>query len=122
MMNQILVKRVRCRLSKDKLPKHYKGVTLYTTMHILNLIPTVALNIKVIDKIWFGNNVNYDHLKYFGCKDFVHLLKDKRFKLDAKSKRCIFIGYGQNEFSYILHDPISKTILRSHDVVFIWPK
>lgn len=50
------------------------------------LIPThiVALNSEVPDQIWFGKNVNYDHLRVFGCKAFVHVPKDEISKLDAK--------------------------------------
>lgn len=73
-------------LFEAKLPNHYWGETLYTTVHFLNLTPIVALNIEVLDKIWFGKNVKYDHLKVFGCNAFVHISKDERSKLDAKLK------------------------------------
>lgn len=63
-------------------------------MHVLNLTPTVALNSEVPEKNWFGKNVKYDHLRFFGCKVFVHIPKDERSKLDVKLKQCIFIGYG----------------------------
>ena len=73
-------------LSEAKLPNHYWGKALYTKLHVLNLTPTVVLNSEVPDKIWFGKNVKYDHLRIFGCKDFVHIPKDERSKLDAKLK------------------------------------
>ena len=73
-------------LSEAKLPNHYWGEALYTVVHVLNLTPTVALNSEVPDKIWFGKNVKYDHLRVFGCKAFMHIPKDERSKLDAKSK------------------------------------
>ncbi|CAL9017851.1 unnamed protein product [Prunus brigantina] len=38
--------------------------------------------------------------------------------LDAKSKECIFVGYGNEEFGYRLWDPITRKIIRSRDVVF----
>ena len=57
-------------------------------------------------------------MKVFGCKASVHVLKDERSKLDVKSKQCIFIGYGQDEFGYCFYDPIDKKLIRSRDVVF----
>ncbi|GJT03502.1 phospholipase-like protein [Tanacetum coccineum] len=31
---------------------------------------------------------------------FVHIPKDERSKLDVKTKPCVFLGYGQDEFGY----------------------
>ncbi|RDY09301.1 hypothetical protein CR513_06327, partial [Mucuna pruriens] len=105
-MNRTLIERVRCILFEARLPKHFYDEALYTTVHIINLSPTVALNTKVSYNIWFGKDVKYDHLRVFGCKAFVHVPKDERFKLDMKTRQCIFIGYG--------HDMIT-----SHDVQFM---
>ncbi|KAK8564769.1 hypothetical protein V6N12_058351 [Hibiscus sabdariffa] len=50
--------------------------------------------------------MSYDHLYLFICKAFVHVPKDERSKLDAKTRQCIFIGYGlDGEFGYRLYDP-----------------
>jgi len=85
-MNKTLIERVRCMLSKAKLPKHFWGEAMYMAVHVINLSPVVALNSEVLNKIWFGKNVKYDHLRVFGCKAFVHVPKDERSKLDAKSR------------------------------------
>ena len=106
-------------LSEAKLPKHLWGEALYTAVHVINLSPAVALNSEVPNKIWFGKNVKYDHLRFFGCKSFVHVPKDERSKLDAKSRHCIFIGYGEDEFGYRFYDPIEKKLVRSRDVKFM---
>ncbi|KAK8527579.1 hypothetical protein V6N12_054785 [Hibiscus sabdariffa] len=45
---------------------------------------------------------------------------DERSKLDAKTRQCIFIGYGlDGEFGYRLYDPVQKKLVRSREVVFI---
>jgi hypothetical protein len=54
----------------------------------------------------------------FGCKAFAHIPKDERIKLDAKSIKCIFIGYYPNKKSYKLFDPSSHKLFASKDVVF----
>ena len=106
-------------LSEAKLPKHFWGEALYTAVHVINLSPTVALNTEVPDKIWFDKDVRYDHLQVFGCKAFVHVPKDERSKLDVKTRQCIFIGYGQDEYGYRLYDPVEKKLVRSRDVEFM---
>ncbi|KAH0685640.1 hypothetical protein KY284_016193 [Solanum tuberosum] len=49
---------------------------------------------------------------------FVHVPKDERSKLDIKTRQCIFVGYGQDEFGYHFYDPLEKKLVRSRDVVF----
>ncbi|RDX96554.1 hypothetical protein CR513_20771, partial [Mucuna pruriens] len=73
-----------------------RGEALYTAVHVINLSPIVALNTEVPNKIWFGKDVKYDHLRVFGCKTFVNVPKDERSKLDMKTRQCIFIGYGHD--------------------------
>lgn len=63
--------------------------------------------------------MSYDHLKVFGCKAFVHIPKDERSKLDVKTRQCIFLGYGQDEFGYKLYDLVGKKVVRSHDIMFM---
>jgi len=58
-------------------------------------------------------------LRVFGCKAFVHVPKDERSKLDVKTRQCIFIGYGQDEYGYRLYDPVEKKLVRSRDVEFM---
>ena len=53
----------------------------------------------------------------FECKACVHVPKDERSKLDVKTKQCIFIGYGQDDFGCRFYDPIDKKLIRSRDVV-----
>jgi hypothetical protein len=57
-------------------------------------------------------------LKTFGCEAFVHIDKENRTKLEAKSKKCTFIGYGVNDFGYHLWDYENNKIIRSRDVIF----
>nr|VDD55243.1 unnamed protein product [Brassica oleracea] len=41
-----------------------------------------------------------------------------RSKLDSKSKKCYFIGYGNAEFGYRFWDDENRKINRSKNVVF----
>jgi len=118
-MNTTIIERVRCMLNEAKLPKRFWGEALITVVHVINLSPAVALDDNVPDNVWFGKNISYDHLRVFGCKAFVHVPNDERFKLDMKTKQCIFIGYGQDKHGYKLYDPVNKKLMRSRDVIFL---
>ncbi|PHT52903.1 hypothetical protein CQW23_07365 [Capsicum baccatum] len=98
--------------------EHLQAKTLNTTVYVINLSPTIGLNGDVPDRVWSGKNVSYDHLRVFGCKSSVHVPKDERSKLDVKTRQCIFIGYGQDEFGYRFYDPVEKKFVRNCDVVF----
>ena len=73
---------------------------------LLNLTPCVHLNFDVPNRVWSGKDVSYSHLRVFGCKAFVYIPKDERSKLDVKTRQCVFIGYGQDEFGYRFYDPV----------------
>ena len=103
-MNRTLGERVRCLLSHSQLLRSFWGEALNTVVHVLNLTPCVLLEFDVLDRIWSDIEISYDHLCVFGCKDFVHILKDERSKLDVKIRPCVFIGYGQNELGYRFYD------------------
>jgi hypothetical protein len=118
-MNRTIVERVRCLLSSSKLPKHYGGEALLATVYLINLSPSYPLQGDVPNKVFYGKEVSYDHLKVFGCKAFVHIPQDERSKLNSKTRQCIFLGYGGNQFGYKLFDPIARKVVRSRDVVFV---
>ena len=70
------------------------------------------------EEVCTGKNLNYSHLKIFGCEAFVHIPKENRTKLDDKSMKCIFLGYADEDFGYRLWDLVKHKIIRSMDVIF----
>ena len=56
-------------------------------------------------------------MKVFVFKTFMHVLKEQRSKLDDKATLCIFTGYGDEEFDYMLWDLEKQNIVRIRDVV-----
>jgi hypothetical protein len=57
-------------------------------------------------------------MRVFVYRAFVHIPRDERSKLDSKVKQCIFMGYGHEEFGYILWNLVNMKIKRSRDIVF----
>ena len=59
-----------------------------------------------------------NHLKVFYCVSYVHIESNDRSKLDAKAKKCFFIGYRDEQFGYRFWDDQNRKIIRSRNVVF----
>ena len=87
-------------------------------MYVHNRSPTDALKDMTPYEALNGHKPNVKHLRTFGCIAHVHVPKDERDKLDAKSKRCIFLGYGSTTKGYCLYDLNARKVLHSRDVIF----
>jgi hypothetical protein len=83
------------------------------------MFPSSVLVNTTPHEVWSGKNPLVSHLKVFGCDGFVHVLDEKRRKLDKKEMKCIFIGYKEGMKVCKLWDPTSRKTMYSLDVVFI---
>ena len=84
--------------------------------------PSVPLKGDAPQRVWTGKNVSYQHLKVFGFLAYMHASKDQRSKFDNKSKPCIFPGYSEDEFGYMLWDLLDKKVMRSRNIMFLEDK
>ena len=105
-------------LSNSSLEKNFWAEAVRTACYLINRSPTIALDGGIPEEVWTGKNLNYSHLKIFGCEAFIHIPKENRTKLDDKSMKCIFLGYADEDFGYRLWDPVKHKIIRSRDVIF----
>ena len=118
-MNRTIQDRVVSMLHHANLPQGFWAEAVQTVVHVINLSPNTAKGLKVAQELWTGKTPHYDHLRVFGCEAYVHVPKQFRQKLDFKSRKCIFLGYGiDGQFGYRLWDPKTRTIVRSSDVIF----
>ena len=69
--------------------------------------------------MWTGKKPHYAHLRVSGCKAYAQVPKELRQKLDLKSQKCIFIGYGtEGEMGYRLWNPESHKVIKCSHVIF----
>lgn len=64
---------------------------------------------------WYGKKPNIEHLRVFGSSAFVHIPKEDRQKLDAKSERCLFVGYSEGQKAWRFWNPVTRKIKVSRD-------
>jgi hypothetical protein len=89
-----------------------------TDFYLINRGPLISLDGGIPEEAWICKKVNYSFIKTFGCEAFVHIDKENRTNLEAKSKKCTCILYGVNYFGYHLWDYENHKIIRCRDVIF----
>ena len=108
-MNCTLVKMAHATVLSDAgLPNaYYWGDAILYATHILNHDPTHTINKDLMwHKAFTGNKLSIVHLRIFGCRAHVHVPDKKHCKLDAKSVKCVFLGFTENHKAYIcIHHP-----------------
>ena len=118
-MNRTLVEMGRCQLIQANLEKQFWGESVNTANFIRNRSPSKTLPSNTTPyELWFNRKPIYKNMKTFGCIAYVHINKEKRKKLDDKSRTCIFIGYSQYKNGYKLMDLNTYEVIISRDVVF----
>ena len=112
------MERARCMRLHVGLPLHFCVDVVNTIVYLINRGPSSALDGGIPEEAWIGKKLNYSFLRNFGFEAFVHIDKENRTKLEAKFKKCTFIGYEVDDFGYHLWDYENHKIIRSRDVVF----
>ncbi|KAE8659940.1 hypothetical protein F3Y22_tig00116959pilonHSYRG00039 [Hibiscus syriacus] len=117
-MNRNLNERARRMKIHVGLPKFLWAEAINTAAYMINHGPSVPLDGGIPEEVWSKKEINLSHLRVFGCISYVHIDSAERSKLDAKSKKCVFVGYGGDEFGYRFWDYENRKIIKSIDVIF----
>uniref|UniRef100_A0A2N9J203 Integrase catalytic domain-containing protein n=1 Tax=Fagus sylvatica TaxID=28930 RepID=A0A2N9J203_FAGSY len=117
-LNRTITETARCLRLNAELPKIFWAEAVDMACYIINRSPRVALDGKVAEEVWTGQEVDYSFMRIFGCPAYVHISGEDRSKLDPKSKKCIFLGFKKGVKGYKLWDPVAQKVVISRDVVF----
>ena len=85
-----------------ELPLNILVKAVNTAIYFINKGPSTPLGCGIPQKAWTSKKVIYSFLKTFGYEEFSHIDSENRTKLEAKPNKCVFFGYGINEFGYRL--------------------
>ena len=83
-----------------------------------NRSPIKNLDLKTPLEALLGFKTTVNHLIFFGSKDFAHVPKEDRKKMDSKAIKCIFLGYCTKFKAYKLFNPSTHKLFASRGVVF----
>jgi hypothetical protein len=78
-----------------------------------------ALGNKTPCEMWYGCIPSMRHMRIFGSTYYALIPKDQRNKLDARSQKCIFLGYSNTTKEYHLYDEVNNRFILSIDVFFL---
>jgi hypothetical protein len=117
-MNRTLNERARSMRLHAGLLETFWADAVNTATYLINRGPSVPLEFRISEEVWSGNEVNLSYLKVFGCVSYVHIDSNARSKLDAKSRKWFFIGYGDETFGYRFWDDQNRKVIRSRNVIF----
>ena len=81
-------------------------------------IESLTVHFKTPEEVFSGKKPEVSHLKIFGCPVFIHILEDKRTKLDPSGKQGLFVGYCEVSKAFRVYIPGFHRIEISRDVTF----
>ena len=77
-------------MTQGRVPKNFWPEAVNWSVHILNRSPTFDVQNMTPEETWSGRKLDVNHFKKFGCIAFVHVLDQKRKKLDDKAGKCVY--------------------------------
>jgi hypothetical protein len=83
------------------------------------MCPYHALKRKTPYERWYGHIPSMRHLRVFHSTCYALIPKEKRSKLDARSQKCIFLGYSNTTKGYRIYDETNNKFIISRDVIFL---
>lgn len=116
--NRTIMDKARCLLQEAGLSKAYWAEAVNTAVYLKNRSPTIAVAGVVPEERWSNKKVDIKHLRVFGS--VAYALQPNLRKLDARSKKYIFVGYCDNTKGYKLVDPsCPKRVITARHVTFL---
>ncbi|GKC76793.1 ribonuclease H-like domain-containing protein [Tanacetum coccineum] len=107
---------IRSLLFHARLPPTFWVEALHMACHLLNILPSTAINNDIPFSRLYDCNPTYSHLRVFGFLCYPHLVVPH--KLAPRSTPCIFLGYPSNNKGYRCLDLTSIRIIISRHVIF----
>jgi transposase InsO family protein len=109
-------------LRQAKLPQRFWSSAVCTFAYTRNKIPLAADPNHIPERLFLGKEINYTHLRVFGCVAWCHIPKERRHALEPKAIKCIMIGYGQQDEKgvkgYVLWNPRKRERIITANVKF----
>ena len=88
-----------------------------TTVHIWNRTVSPQRSDRTPYERMFKQIPDVSYFRVFGSDAYLHIPKKQRSKLEAKSRKLIFVGYDQRGRAYRLWQPKTKRVYIGTDVV-----
>ena len=120
MRNRTLLDMVRSMMGKANMTKSFWGYALKTPVYIVNRVSSKSIDVTPYE-MWINKKPNLSHMKVLGCPAYVKqiIMSDK---LEAKSNKCLFVGYPKETIGYRFYNSLEQKVFVSKHVVFLEKK
>lgn len=113
-----LIQVARALLLHAGLDQKFWGDAVLTATYIINKLPSNLLQWKSPYEVLTSKQPTLSHLRVFGSLCYATVVDHHRKKLDAKAKKCNFIGYVFGCKGYKLYELSTGDVFISRDVQF----
>lgn len=117
--NRHLMEVARSMMFNTNVPRRFWSDAVMAACYLINRIPTRILTDLAPFEVLNRTKPSIDHLRVFGCICFVLRPGELRDKLEAKSTKCMFLGYSTTQKGYKCYDFSKNRTIVSRDVKFI---
>jgi hypothetical protein len=116
--NRTIIEMARCLLLEAGLPHRYWEFAVIMAAYIRNRTPTRAnKDQRSPFEVLYGKKPDLKEMPKFGSRCMVHVAGDKRGKLDAKARPCIFLGFADGAKASVFEDTGTGRRFVSRDAV-----
>jgi hypothetical protein len=95
-------------LNEKNLPNYFWAEVVVIAVYIMNRTPIATVHGMTPEEKFTCKKPDVSHLRMFGCIAYVHVLDEKKSKLDPKADKCIFIGYSLEQKRYRCFNPSTR--------------
>lgn len=113
-----LVEAARTMIFAKNLNMNLWAEAINTAVYVINRSGTSTVKGKTPYCLWFNKESNFSDFKVFGSDVYIHVPKQLRHKLDAKSTKGIFVGYSEETKGYRISNTAKNKIEVASDVIF----
>lgn len=112
--NRTIMESARAMLYAKNMPMDLWAEAVNTAVYLINR--RVKNEVSPYET-WTGKKPCLSHIRTFGSPAYMHVPKEKRNKLNVKSKKLILVGYDGYSDNYRLYDKQTRKIFISRDVI-----
>ena len=116
--NRTIVEAVRTTLQASGLPHSFWAEAAAHAVFVRNRLPTKAVLRVTPYQAWYGASRMPTSCVRSAASHTRISLPYIAHKLDAKSRRCVFVGFATESAQYRLYDPVTNEVFQSRDVKF----
>ena len=98
-----------CMLSHAEISVGYWEFAMGSAVHVFNRTPRRSGTTVAPLEALTGKKPSLDHLRVFGCPAYVHVPSQRRTKMEAPSRKGVFVGYTPKRQSWQVYLPTSHS-------------